>query len=189
MKIRLVTVISLAVVLAACGGSEEGGDTTSTTLDVTTSTTATSTTTGGNESEGTVAQEGDLVMVHYVGTLDDGSQFDSSRDRNQTLDFTVGAGEMITGFDEAVRGMAVGDVKTVRIDPEDAYGPVDEANIVEVGLDQVPEGVQVGDELQDPFTGRAVRVIAVDADSATIDLNHPLAGEALTFEIEMVGIN
>lgn len=189
MKLVLAAVL-MAFLVAACGDSG-GDDGSSTSVDATTTTVTvdSSTTSVVNESGGAVAQEGDLVMVHYVGTLDDGSQFDSSRDRNATLDFTIGSGQMIAGFDDAVRGMAVGDVKTVRIEAADAYGPVDEESIVDVRPDQVPEGVQVGDELLDPATGLPVKVVAVDTDVVTIDLNHPLAGEALTFEIEMIAIN
>jgi peptidyl-prolyl isomerase F (cyclophilin D) len=135
-----------------------------------------------------VVQAGDQVAVHYVGTLDSGEQFDSSRDRGQTLDFEVDAGQMIPGFDAAVRGMAVGEIKTVRLEPADAYGePSDEAR-QDVPLADLPEGVAVGDPL---FTqeGQEVKVIAIEGDVAVIDFNHPLAGQALTFEIEIVSID
>lgn len=134
-----------------------------------------------------MVESGDLVNVHYVGTLDSGEQFDSSRDRGQTLSFTVGAGQMIVGFDEAVRGMAVGDTKTVRLEPADAYGERSDDNVIEIAIDALPEGAVVGDTLL-TATGAQVVVLAISEDSATIDANHRLAGEALTFEIEMVSI-
>ena len=134
-----------------------------------------------------MAAPGDLVKVHYVGTLDDGEQFDSSRDRGQTLDFTIGSGQMIPGFDAAVRGMVVGEIKSVRLSPEDAYGERSDELIVEVPVANLPEGTEVGQTL---FTnsGQSVVVVAIDGETATIDANPRLAGEFLTFEIEMVAI-
>ena len=94
---------------------------------------------------------------------------------------------MISGFDAAVRGMAVGDITTVRIAPEDAYGLRDPSLLVEVDKSQVPEGISVGDTL---FTasGQQVVVAEIRDDVVVIDANHVLAGEFLTFEIELVGI-
>ena len=144
---------------------------------------------GGDAATGRLVEIGDTVSVHYIGTLDDGEIFDSSREREQTLDFVVGAGQMISGFDAAVRGMSVGEVKTVRLEPAEAYGERSDELIREVPLEQVPEGTQAGDEL---FTtdGRTVVVVEVVADDGVvlIDFNHRLAGQALTFEIEMVSI-
>ena len=185
---RLAFLFLLALVAAACGDSAEssGGD--DPVGESTTSTTATTTTIQTTDGDGLVVQEGDFVAVHYVGTLDDGTEFDASRPRGATLDFEVGAGGMIDGFDQAVRGMAQGEVKTVRIEPANAYGEVDPELIIEVQASQVPEGTQAGDTLVDPNTGRPVPVISVEGDVVTLDLNHQLAGEALTFEIEMVSI-
>jgi len=135
-----------------------------------------------------VAQEGDSVAVHYIGTLDDGSEFDASRPRGATLDFVIGSGSMIAGFDEGVRGMTEGEVRTIRIEPADGYGVVDPELIIEVDTSQVPEGTAAGDVLVDPNTGRPVPVVSVVGEVVTLDLNHELAGEALTFEIEMVSI-
>ena len=81
------------------------------------------TTTTETMQESGPAKAGDTVAVHYVGTLDDGTEFDSSRKRGQTLSFVVGAGQMIAGFDNAVKGMMVGETKTVTLPPEEAYGP------------------------------------------------------------------
>jgi FKBP-type peptidyl-prolyl cis-trans isomerase 2 len=142
--------------------------------------------TSSDSAEG--AKDGDTVVVHYVGTLDDGSQFDSSRDRDDPLDFVVGSDMVIKGFDDAVRGMSVGDVTTVRIPPEDAYGPVDEELIFPVPIDQAPEDVAVGDEvlIDGVIYGR---VVEVGETEVTIDTNHQYAGEALTFEIEVISIS
>jgi peptidylprolyl isomerase len=130
--------------------------------------------------------DGDQVAVHYRGTLDDGSEFDSSAGRDP-LEFEVGSGQVIAGFDDAVRGLAVGDSVTVRIPPEDAYGPRTDDAIIEVPADQAPEGLQVGDQVQ-LATGARATVLEVRDDVVVIDVNHPLAGEALTFEIELVAI-
>lgn len=135
-----------------------------------------------------MAQEGDAVAVHYIGTLDDGTEFDASRPRGSTLDFVIGTGSMIAGFDEGVRGMAEGETRTVRIEPADAYGEVDRELLIEVDISQVPEGVVEGDVLVDPNSGRPVPVVSIVGEVVTLDLNHELAGETLTFEIEMVSI-
>ena len=180
---RLALVFLVVFFAAACGGDDaaDGGDG----GDATTTSTITTQTTQG---EALVAQEGDVVAVHYVGTLDDGSEFDSSRTRGATLDFQIGSGNMIDGFDQAVRGMAEGEVRTVRIEPADAYGEYNQDLVVEVQASQVPEGTKEGDVLVDPNTGTPVPVVSVEGDVVTLDLNHQLAGEALTFEIEMVAI-
>lgn len=136
-----------------------------------------------------MAKEGDSVAVHYIGTLDDGSEFDASRPRGATLDFTIGSGQMIVGFDQGVRGMSEGEVKTIRIEAADAYGEIDPEALVELDISQVPEGVKAGDVLLNPSTGGPVPVVSVEGDVVVVDLNHELAGEALTFEIEMVAIN
>lgn len=133
------------------------------------------------------AQDGDMVSVHYIGTLDDGTQFDSSYGR-EPLEFELGTDQMIKGFEDAVHGMEVGDKKTVRIPAEEAYGPVDESLIFQVPIGDAPADVVVGDEVL--LDGLVPGVVtAVSATSATIDTNHRFAGQALTFEIEMVGIN
>ena len=136
----------------------------------------------------TVAKVGDSVQVHYVGTLDDGSQFDSSRERGQTLDFVIGAPGLIAGFDAGVRGMKVGEIKTVRIEPAEAYGEVSPDLLQTVDLAQLPEGLKVGDPLT-TSTGQQVVVVELTEDTAVLDFNHSLAGQTLTFELEMVAIN
>ena len=137
---------------------------------------------GGNER---VAEDGDQVSVHYTGTLDNGEQFDSSIGRDP-LPFQVGAGGVIDGFDAAVRGLAVGESVTVRIEPAEAYGVSREDLVVTVPRDQAPDNVAVGQEVM-LGNSRAV-VIEVTETEVRVDANHPLAGEALTFEIELVSI-
>ena len=138
------------------------------------------------------AKAGDTVHVHYTGRLDDGSVFDASEGRDP-LAFTLGHGQVIGGFDQAVAGMAVGDAKTVRIPVEEAYGPRREDLLIEVPREQLPAGldVEVGMQLQlRREDGGAMPVTVADAgaSSITLDANHPLAGQALTFELQLVAI-
>lgn len=181
-RVRIAVLLATAALaIAACSGDDaEVASTVTEGDDVTT-------TVGQTQQEGIVVEVGDQVEVHYVGTLDSGEQFDSSRDRGETLGFEVGAGQMIAGFDQAVRGMAVGEVKTVRLEAADAYGELSDEFRQEVPLADLPEGLAVGDPLFTP-EGLQVTVIEINDDVAVIDFNHPLAGEALTFEIEMVTI-
>ncbi len=140
---------------------------------------------GGEDSDR--AENGDSVAVHYVGTLDDGSQFDSSRER-EPLVFEVGTDQVIAGFDAAINGMAVGETATVRIPPADAYGETDPELVFSVPIEEAPEDVAVGDEvlIGGVTTGA---VTAVGDTEVTIDTNHRFAGQALTFEIELMSIN
>ncbi|CAM3353017.1 FKBP-type peptidyl-prolyl cis-trans isomerase [Rhodothermus bifroesti] len=138
------------------------------------------------------AKAGDHVKVHYTGRLSDGTVFDSSRDR-EPLEFTLGIGEVIPGFEQAVLGMEPGETKTVTIPAEEAYGPRREDMIIEVSRDQVAPGLQlaIGQQLQLRLQdGRVIPVVVADLseETVTIDANHPLAGEDLTFEIELVAI-
>ena len=134
------------------------------------------------------AQDGDSVMVHYTGTLDDGSEFDSSRERFP-LEFVVGSGQMIAGFDNGVRGLALGETVTVRIEPADAYGELDADLILDVPIaDFPPEMVgQLAIGMSIPLSNGMQPVITNITDAfITLNANHALAGEALTFEIELV---
>lgn len=138
------------------------------------------------------AKQGDSVKVHYTGKLDDGTVFDSSVGR-EPLDFTVGAGQLIAGFDEAVVGMAVGEKKTVRIAPEQAYGPHNPEMTLQVPRSDLPADIQpeLGMQLEASQEGghsMVVTVVEVTDESVTFDANHPLAGKALTFEIEVVEV-
>ena len=136
---------------------------------------------------GFMVQDGDLIEVHYTGTLDDGSTFDSSRERGAPLSFTVGTGEVIPGFDQAVRGLVVGESTTARMLPADAYGEWNEDFVVEVPYGPSQDDVAVGDEV---FlnTGAAAVVLEVKEGTVVLDTNHTLAGKTLTFEIEVVAI-
>ncbi len=133
-----------------------------------------------------VAEDSDRVQVHYRGTLDDGEVFDSSRGR-EPLTFTVGAGDVISGFDDAVRGLAVGETVTVRLEPAEAYGERSDELIFDVPADQGPEGLSAGDRIR-LSNGATATVLEIADGVVTIDANHALAGEALTFEIELVAV-
>ncbi|MFH1699333.1 MAG: peptidylprolyl isomerase [Candidatus Zixiibacteriota bacterium] len=138
------------------------------------------------------AKDGDTVKVHYVGTLDDGSEFDSSRGR-EPLEFTIGRPGIIEGFSNGVLGMAVGETKKVSLSPEEAYGQPRPDMIQEVPLSSFPESIkpEVGVQLSmqnssgQPFP---VKITAMTDSTATLDANHPLAGKTLTFELELVEI-
>ena len=129
-----------------------------------------------------MSNTGKKLRVHYRGTLDDGTQFDSSYDRGETLEFVCGAGQMIAGFDAAVVDMQEGEKKTVRIPAAEAYGERQVPNI---------EQINAGDKLflQTP-SGQPVpaTVIKVDETGVVLDANHELAGKDLTFDIELVEV-
>ena len=137
-------------------------------------------------------KNGDTVRVHYHGRLTNGTTFDSSEGR-EPLEFKVGAGMVIKGFDNGVMDMKVGDKKTVNIPVEEAYGPKDAKLLMEFPKDRIPADLnpQLGMDLQmsNP-EGQIfqVKVAAIGPDSITLDANHPLAGEALVFDIELVEI-
>jgi peptidylprolyl isomerase len=138
------------------------------------------------------AQSGHTVRIHYTGTLSDGTQFDSSAGRDP-LEFALGGGMVIPGFEKAVEGMSVGESKSVTIAPEDAYGPRHEQLIQEVPKSALPEEVtpEIGMQLQGRGPDGQVmnlQVKEITDDSITVDANHPLAGEALNFDIELVEI-
>jgi peptidylprolyl isomerase len=136
------------------------------------------------------AKRGDTVKVHYVGTFEDGTVFDTSRER-EPLPFTIGQGEVIPGFEEAVIGMNPGESKKIVIPAENAYGPRHEEMVLVVDRQHLPEGVdpQVGQQYQIPQSdGQSIIVTVTDTSesSVTLDGNHPLAGRELTFEIELI---
>ncbi|PZO45730.1 MAG: peptidylprolyl isomerase [Leptolyngbya sp.] len=140
----------------------------------------------------TQAKTGDSVSIHYTGKLQDGTVFDSSRDRDP-LQFAIGNGEVIPGFEAAVVGMTPGDAKTEVIPAESAYGPRQPEMVMVVERQQIPAdipldvGLQL--QLQGP-AGQTVPVMVTDLSEAevTLDANHPLAGETLIFDIELVAI-
>jgi peptidylprolyl isomerase len=136
---------------------------------------------------------GDTVSIHYTGTLADGMVFDSTQGR-EPFSFTVGSGEIIEGFDQAVRGMEVGETRDISIPPDQAYGEYDEEKIIVVPRaafpPDVPLRVGLDMQLQAP-SGEAiyVKVIELDGDEVTLDGNHLLAGETLNFKIELVSVD
>ena len=137
-------------------------------------------------------QENDKVKVHYTGKLESGEVFDSSVERDP-LEFTVGAGQMIKGFDQAVSGMEVNEKKTVTIPSGEAYGDRNEQLIQAVSKAELPADMkpEVGQTLvatNDQGQQTHVVVTEVADSSITIDANHPLAGKDLIFEIELVEI-
>ena len=138
------------------------------------------------------AQNGDTVRIHYTGTLDDGEVFDTSEGQDP-LEFTLGRGEVIPGFDAAVAGMAPGERKSVTIPAEEAYGAYRDEMVFEVEREQLPPGLdpQEGELLtlaSDDGEEIPVTVQSVSAQGIVLDANHPLAGEDLSFEIELVEI-
>ena len=140
----------------------------------------------------TQAKTGDTVKVHYTGTLDDGEEFDSSQGR-APLEFIIGSGSVIPGFESAVVGMSPGETRTVIVGADEAYGAHHPEAVREIGRDRIPSDVDVELgmrlEAQDTDGNRLVlTVVDVNDDTVTLDANHPLAGEDLTFEIELVEI-
>jgi FKBP-type peptidyl-prolyl cis-trans isomerase 2 len=138
------------------------------------------------------AKRGDTVHVHYRGTLDDGTEFDSSEGSDPIV-FTLGSGEVIPGFETAIEGMSAGEKKTERIEAANAYGEHREELVFSVPQTQMPEGsdVEVGDMLRVGFpdgSSAEVLVAAVEDGNVTLDANHPLAGKNLTFDLELVSI-
>jgi peptidylprolyl isomerase len=138
------------------------------------------------------AKSGDKVKIHYSGTLDDGTQFDSSEGR-EPLEFDIGSGQVIPGFETAVIGMVVGDNKSISIPPEEAYGPYHKEMVQDIPGSALPEDLTpaIGMQLQGTGAdGQTMQFVITEVkDGAiTVDGNHPLAGEALNFEIELVAI-
>lgn len=137
------------------------------------------------------AKQGDTVRVHYTGKLDDGSVFDSSRGR-EPLEFEVGGGQVIAGFDAAVQGMEPGEARSVTIPSEQAYGARSDELMMVVPRGDLPAEIdpQIGQQLQLSQEGQSfiVTIAGVDDDEIVLDGNHPLAGEDLTFDLELVEI-
>jgi len=135
-------------------------------------------------------KKGDKIKVEYTGSLEDGTVFDTSEGK-EPLEFEVGSGQIIKGFDEAVIGMKKGEEKTINIKPEDAYGPQNAQLTKKIPKSQLPQdqepkpgmvlGIQTPDGQQIP-----ARIVQVSEEDITIDLNHPLAGKTLTFKIKIV---
>ena len=138
------------------------------------------------------AKSNDTVKVHYTGSLTDGTVFDSSADR-EPFEFTIGQGMVIPGFENAIIGMNEGDAKTVSIPAEEAYGPYQDELVAVVARSQVPPEleIEIGTILQvrSPEGGiNRVMVKEITEENVTLDLNHPLAGKELVFELELIEI-
>ncbi len=132
------------------------------------------------------AKDGDTVSIHFTGSLEDKTVFDTSENRDP-LQFTVGDKNLIPGMNNAVRGMKVGESKTVSIPPEEAYGPYEEKMVFEVPTKNLPPGVTAGTPLRDP-QGNMVLVKEIKGEKTVLDANHILAGKTLIFDIKLVSI-
>lgn len=141
-----------------------------------------------------MSNENKHVKVHYEGTLNDGTKFDSSYDRGEPLAFVCGAGMMIKGFDDAVKDMNVGDIKNIHLKPEEAYGMPNPDNIITIDLSKMPgaEKLTVGQRVTlSTASGQPVPVTVTEKTDTTItfDANHEMAGKDLNFKIELVSVD
>ena len=139
------------------------------------------------------AKDGDIVRVHYTGRFEDGEVFDSSHDRGQPLEFTVGRKQMIPGFEQGVTGMSLNEIKTVEIPADEAYGSYQQEMVITIEREHIPQGapLEPGQRIMLERTdGRTAPATVVDVSESgvTVDCNHPMAGKDLTFEIELVEI-
>ncbi len=135
---------------------------------------------------------GSSVSVNYTGRLEDGTIFDTSiQEGREPLTATLGQGQLIPGFENGLMGMSVGEKRTIEIEPQDAYGEVNPQMVSEVALNQVPEGVKEGDMLQGQNQYGPVQVVVKEVKESTVvlDMNHPLAGKKLIFDLEVVSVN
>ena len=140
-----------------------------------------------------IAEKGSTVKVHYTGKLTDGTVFDSSHNRNEPIEFTLGQQNMIAGFEKAVEGMAVGDTKTTNIPANEAYGEKKEEMIIQVPKTEIPADIkpEVGQQLAmqgDNGQQVPVTVTEITDQGITLDANHPLAGKDLVFDLELVQV-
>ena len=138
-------------------------------------------------------ENGQTVNLHYVGTLEDGTEFDSSRTRNEAMSVEVGSGKLIPGFEEALSGMSVGEVKSVTIEPTQAYGDVSSEAYQTVPRSAFPpeftfEEGAMGQGRNPMGHSMTAKIESVSEESVVLDFNHPLAGKTLNFEIELLSI-
>lgn len=136
------------------------------------------------------AKQGDTVKVHYTGRLKNGEVFDNSED-DKPFEFTIGTESVIPGFEKGIIGMEVGDTKTITVPPEEAYGSRHEELVLDFKKSDFPVTPVVGQQLQiRPTGGDPIRVTIahMDEDTVTLDANHPLAGNTLLFDVELVEI-
>ena len=137
-------------------------------------------------------QEGSKVTLHYTGTFDDGVKFDSSKGR-EPLEFTVGEHKVIPGFEEGVKGMKKGEKKTIKVAPADGYGERRDEMVQKIPKDKIPENMTLKKGMVLTFKGPKDKTFMAtisdfDDKDITLDLNHPLAGKNLNFEVEIIGI-
>jgi FKBP-type peptidyl-prolyl cis-trans isomerase SlpA len=140
----------------------------------------------------TKIKNGDNVSVHYTGKLEDGTVFDTSlAEGREPLTVTLGQGQLIPGFENGLIDMTAGEMKTIEIEPENAYGDIQPQMMSEIPLSQVPEGVKAGDMLQGQNQFGPVNVVVTEVKESTVvlDMNHPLAGKKLIFDLEVVSVN
>tara|TARA_R110001583_G_scaffold37393_8_gene121869 strand:- start:331 stop:765 length:435 start_codon:yes stop_codon:yes gene_type:complete len=141
----------------------------------------------------TKLKTGDKVKVHYVGTIKEGQVFDSSRDKDQPIEFSIDDGKLLKGFNDAVKELEVGGKKTISLTSEEAYGKYIDEAVITVPKSEFPEGmkyelngfIQGQDNEGRPVQGQVVKI---EEGSINLDMNHPLAGEDLNFEIELVEV-
>jgi peptidylprolyl isomerase len=147
-----------------------------------------------DKAEQGIVKSGDKVKVHYTGTFDDGNVFDSSEKHGQPLEFEIGAKQVIPGFENAIIGMKLGEEKSIRLEPSEAYGDINPQLTKKIERDHLPKD-------QEPKTGMILvinlpngmqipaRIVEVTDKDVTIDLNHPLAGKTLNFKFKVIEIN
>jgi FKBP-type peptidyl-prolyl cis-trans isomerase 2 len=140
-----------------------------------------------------MSNEGKKVRVHYIGTLDDGTVFDNSWERGEALEFVCMSDTMIPGFDKAVKDMEVGQKINIHLEPDDAYGAYNEELIEKIPFDEFPnaENLPVGKTIfvQDGDEMFPVKVVCIESGVITFDSNHPMAGKALNFDIELLDVS
>lgn len=141
----------------------------------------------------TTAQNGNSVTIHYVGTLQDGTQFDSSRDRGEPMTVTLGDGQLISGFNDALVGLAEGDTKEFTISSGDAYGPHHEDRLTPLQRSIFPEDFELSEGMTVPLqndTGQNFLAVVTEFNDETVtaDFNHPLAGKDLTFAVDVLAV-
>lgn len=141
-----------------------------------------------------VVKKGNKVKVEYVGSLEDGTVFDSSEKHDEPLEFMVGSGNLIKGFDNAMVGMKIGEQKEIRLQPNDAYGPYNPEYVRDLPRDCFPENQEIQPGMMFMVAlqnGRSipVRVSKVSENTITVDLNPPLAGKTLVFKIKLLAIS
>jgi FKBP-type peptidyl-prolyl cis-trans isomerase 2 len=140
----------------------------------------------------TQAKQGDTVQVHFVGTLEDGTVFSTTRN-GDPFEFTIGDGQVISAFEKGVEGMEIGETKDIKANPDEAFGPRREELVTDVEREALPDDVkpEVGQFWQvRQENGALVNVTVTDVkeEMVTIDANHPLAGKTLLFEVELLGL-